>query len=201
MTCECSQHTATREQERKTLRIALFLNGAMFIVGMSAGWLAQSTGLMADALDMLADASAYAIALLAVSRGTSFKVRAARWSGTILLLLGVGILAEVAWKWMHGSEPQGTLMMAFSLLSLIVNVTVLRMLAPFRQGEVHLRATWIFTKVDVIANVGVLITGALVYFLKLSWPDAAIGLLIGAYVMKESLEILHDAKPEIAENL
>jgi Co/Zn/Cd efflux system component len=69
MTCECSHHTATGEQERKTLRIALFLNGAMFIVGMSAGWWAQSTGLMADALDMLADASAYAIALLAVTRG------------------------------------------------------------------------------------------------------------------------------------
>lgn len=164
MTCECLQHTATSERERKTLRIALFLNGVMFIVGMSAGWWAQSTGLMADALDMLADASAYAIGLLAVTRGASFKVYAARWSGMILLLLGVGILAEVAWKWLHGSEPQGILMMAFSLLSLVVNVTVLLMLAPFRQGEVHLRATWIFTKVDVIANVGVFATGALVNF-------------------------------------
>lgn len=201
MTCECSHHTATSERERKTLRIALFLNGMMFIVGMSVGWWAQSTGLMADALDMLADASAYAIALLAVTRGTSFKVHAARWSGTILFLLGVGILAEVAWKWLHGSEPQGTIMMAFSLLSLMVNVTVLRMLAPFRQGEVHLRATWIFTKVDVIANVGVFVTGALVYFLNLSWADAAIGLLIGAYVVKESIEILQAAKPGKAENL
>ncbi len=196
MTCECSQHTATSEQERHTLRIALFLNGAMFIVGMSAGWWAQSTGLMADALDMLADASAYAIALLAVNRGTFFKVQAARWSGTILLLLGVGILAEVAWKCLHGNEPQGTIMMAFSLLSLLVNVSVLRMLAPFRQGEVHLRATWIFTKVDVIANLGVFVTGTLVYFLNLSWADAAIGLLIGAYVVKESIEILHTAKLE-----
>lgn len=78
---------------------------------------------MADALDMLADASAYAIALLAVTRGTFFKARAALWSGTILLLLGVGILAKVARKWLHGDEPQGTIMMAFLLLSLMVNVT------------------------------------------------------------------------------
>lgn len=195
MTCECSQHSPASELERKTLRIALFLNGMMFIVGMSAGWWAQSTGLMADALDMLADASAYAIGLLAITRSATFKINAGRWSGMVLLLLGVGILAEVALKWLHGSEPQDLLMMAFSFLSLVVNVAVLRMLAAFRRSEAHLRATWIFTKVDVIANIGVFASGALVYFLHLSWMDAVVGLLIGVYVVKEAIEILHDAKP------
>jgi Co/Zn/Cd efflux system component len=39
----------------------------MFVVGMAAGLLAQSSGLMADALDMLTDATAYALALMAVT--------------------------------------------------------------------------------------------------------------------------------------
>ena len=75
--------------QRRTLRIALALNVTMFVVGIVAGIFGQSSGLIADALDMLADASAYAIALMAIERSGLFKARAADLSGTILLILGV----------------------------------------------------------------------------------------------------------------
>ena len=93
--CECSQQSAQTESERATLRIAFGLNAAMFVIGIGAGLWAHSTGLLADALDMLADASAYAIALMAVMRGAIFKRNAARWSGALPLVLGVGILLDV----------------------------------------------------------------------------------------------------------
>ena len=84
MACECSSHSAATEKERKILRIALALNAAMFVIGMTADLWAQSTGLMADALDMLADASAYGLGLLAVTRGAAFKRNSPRWSGALL---------------------------------------------------------------------------------------------------------------------
>ena len=65
------------------LRIALGLNLAMFIIGMMAGLVAHSSALIADSLDMLADGSAYAIALVAQQRGQDFKVGAARASGAV----------------------------------------------------------------------------------------------------------------------
>lgn len=193
MNCECTKHAATNDSERKTLRIALCLNGMMFIVGMAAGLWTQSTGLMADALDMLADASAYALGLMAVNRSATFKKNSARWSGSVLLLLGLGIVVEVARKWLHGSDPQGLIMMVFALLSLFVNVYVLRSLSKFRQGEVHLRATWIFTKVDVIANLGVFASGVLVHIEGWRLADLVIGVLIGSYVIKEAAEILQSS--------
>ncbi len=196
MTCECSQAPAQTEQERATLRIALALNATMFVVGMTAGLWAQSTGLMADALDMLADASAYALALLAVTRSATFKRNAARWSGSLLLMLGAGMVVEVVRRWLLGSEPQGPIMMMFSVASLAVNVTVLRMLGKFRRGEVHLRATWIFTKVDVLANLGVFTAGFAVWLTGMQIIDLLIGLAIGLYVAKEALEILREAKEE-----
>lgn len=70
------------------LRIALVLNLAMFVAGTAAGLIAQSSSLLADALDMLADASAYGIALMAIRRGAEFKARASLLTGTLLLLLG-----------------------------------------------------------------------------------------------------------------
>ncbi len=38
----------------------------MFLLEVAIGWFAQSTALLADSLDMLADAAVFAIALLAV---------------------------------------------------------------------------------------------------------------------------------------
>ncbi len=197
MACECSSPSAATEKERKILRIALALNAAMFVIGMTAGLWAQSTGLMADALDMLADASAYGLGLLAVTRGAAFKRNSARWSGALLLILGLGIITEVVRRAYAGSEPQATIMMAFALLSFVVNVAVLRMLAPFRSGEVHLRATWIFTRVDVIANVGVFVAGVVILLTGLRWIDLVAGCLIGAYVVKEAVEILKESSEAV----
>ena len=188
-------------QERRILRIALALNAAMAVIGGLAGWIAESAGLLADALDMLCDASAYAIALIAIGRTASFKIRAATLSGGILLVLGVGVLVEVGRRLIYGADPLSEWMIGTALLSLVVNLAVLRILAPMKSGEVHLRATWLFTRADVVANLGVILAGVLVLWLGVPYPDFVIGALIGLYVIKEALEILRDAKSEAVRNI
>ena len=81
-------------------------------------------------------------------------------------------------------------------LSLIVNVYVLRLLRPFRSGEVLLRATWIFTRADVVASCGVILSGILVAVTHRRYPDLIVGTLIGLYVIKEAIEILRDARAD-----
>ena len=195
MSCSCDSDLAVEtEAQQRVLRIALALNTTMFIVGLVAGLLGQSSSLIADALDMLADASAYAIALGAVGRSARFKAGAATLSGSLLLLLGVMVLLDVGRRALLGSEPESAVMMAVAFVSLLVNATVLRMLGRYREGEVHLRATWIFTRVDVIANVGVMLSGLLVLLTGSRFPDLVVGGAIGVYVMKEAFEILGEAR-------
>jgi cation diffusion facilitator family transporter len=191
--CDSDLPVETQAQQR-VLRIALALNTTMFIVGLVAGLLGQSSSLIADALDMLADASAYAIGLVAIGRSVRFKAGAATLSGSLLLLLGVMVLLDVGRRGLLGSEPESAVMMAVAFVSLLVNTTVLRMLGRYREGEVHLRATWIFTRVDVIANVGVMLSGLLVLLTGSRFPDLVVGGAIGVYVMKEALEILGEAR-------
>jgi len=197
--CGCEAPEVKTAQERRVLSVALVLNAAMAIIGGLAGWIAQSTGLLADALDMLADATAYTIALLAIGRSAWFKIRAATLSGSILLVLGLGVLFEVSRRLIYGAEPLSEWMIGTAVLSLIVNLTVLRLLAPMRSGEVHLRATWLFTRADVVANLGVILAGLLVLWLGVPYPDFVIGALIGLYVIKEAIEILRDARSEACE--
>ncbi len=53
---------------------------------------------------------------------------------------------------------------------------------------------WLFTRADVVANVGVILAGLLVWWLASPYPDFVIGALIGLYVIKEAFEILGDAR-------
>ena len=54
--CGCELE-AEGDAQRTTLRVVLAINAAMFVVEIVAGVLASSTGLIADSLDMLADAT------------------------------------------------------------------------------------------------------------------------------------------------
>lgn len=193
MTCGCHRVSSETAEERKTVKVALFLNLLMFVVGMIAGWLAQSAGVLSDALDMLTDGVAYALALMAFTRGQAFKKRAASWTVGILVLLGPGIVTEVIRRWYSGSEPVGTIMLVYSVASFLVNIYVLKRLARYRRGEVHMRASYICTRADVFANIAVFISGGIVLLTGYRLADLLVGVAIGLYVLKEVVEILREA--------
>ena len=192
--CGCEPTAADTPQQRRILRIALGLNASMFIVGVTAGVLARSSGLIADGLDMLADAIAYAIALAATGRTSLFKANAARTSGFVLFALGIGVFADVGRRILVGEPPDGWVMIGVASIALAVNANVLRMLSRQRNQEVHFRATVIFTRVDVIANLAVILSGIIVIATGFRYVDLAVGAAIGAYVLKEALEILGEAR-------
>lgn len=191
--CGCETRVPDTSAQRRILWTALVLNGVMFVVGLIAGLIGQSSGLLADAVDMFADAAAYAIAIAAVHRSALFKARSAMLSGSILFVLGAGILMDVVRRDLIGSEPQGLLMVAVASVSLAVNAIVLRMLGKVRGEGIHLSVSWIFTRADVIANLGVIGSGVVVALSGFRFIDLITGAAIGIYVMKEALQILSQA--------
>jgi hypothetical protein len=176
--------------ETSTLWTVLAINAGMFVVEIVAGWLAESTGLLADGADMLADATVYALALYAVGRAPALKLRAARVCGTLQLALGLGAFVEVARRAVLGSDPGPPAMMGVSMLALVANVTSLWLVARHREGGVHMKATYICTANDVLANLGVIAAGALVAATGSRLPDLVIGALIAAVVLQGALRIL-----------
>lgn len=192
--CGCEPTSAETSAQRRTLWIALTLNATMFVAEVTAGILANSTGLIADGLDMLADASAYAIALAAVGHSRRFKANAAALSGTLLIILGVGVIVDVARRLISGEPPEGAWMIVVAAVALAVNATVLRLLSKQRRDEVHIRATWIFTRADVVANLAVILSGVAVLLTGIRFFDLVVGAAIGVYVAKEGFEILREAK-------
>lgn len=180
--------------QRRVLRALLAINATLFLVEALAGWLADSAGLLADSLDMLADAAVYALSLYAVGRAARLKVRAATLSGLLQVLLGLSVLLETGRRFLFGSEPAGAPMMAVGLLALAANIACMALLARHRAGEVHMRASWIFSANDVIANAGVIASGLLVTLSGSRLPDLVIGALIAVVVVRGGVVILREAR-------
>jgi Co/Zn/Cd efflux system component len=68
------------EHQAGVLRIALFLNGTMFLAEFTAGVLAGSVAVLADALDMLGDALVYGFSLHVWTEAHARRP-GARWKG------------------------------------------------------------------------------------------------------------------------
>lgn len=188
-----SEERVTSRPESRTLWTLLAINGAMFLVEGAAGWWGESTGLLSDALDMLADAFVYGLALHAVGRSRRLQANAAAASGVLQLALGCGVVLEVARRLVVGSEPVSALMLGVSALALAANATCLVILARHRRGGVHMRASYIFTSSDVIANLGVMLSGALVMASGSRLPDLLVGALIALVVIRGGVRILREA--------
>lgn len=176
--------------EARTLRILLAINASMFAIEFVGGWLAQSTGLIADSLDMFADAAVYGLSLYAVGRAAHLKLRAAHLSGWLQLALALFALAEVVRRFFLGSEPEPFTMSAISLLALAANVACLLLIARHRHGGAHMKASWIFSTNDVLANLGVIAAAVLVAWTGTNWPDLAIGAIIATLVLTGAIRIL-----------
>lgn len=189
------------KSERRVLIALLLINGVMFVAELGVGWWAQSTALIADALDMLADAMVYGVGLYAVGKSLLVKVHAARISGSLQVLLGLLVLVDIVRRLIVGSEPVSILMMSMGVIALIANVTCLILIAKHREAEVHMRASWIFSKNDVIANLGVILAGGLVAWTGSRLPDLVIGLLVALLVIRGGILILHDAKATRTQHL
>lgn len=182
------------KEEMSVLKILLAINSAMFFIGMIGGWIAESTGLISDSLDMFADAAVFALSMYAVGRPLQLKKRAARLSGYLQMLLALFAFSEVIRRSIMGSEPEAPYMIVLASLSLIANSFCMYLLAKHRANGVHLKASWIFLSNDVIANAGVILAAIIVKFSGSSIPDLVIGGIIATVVLLGSLRILRAAR-------
>lgn len=183
-------------EERRTLMQVLLINLGQSIGGVAIGIWASSTALIGAALDNLADASVYAVSLYAVGRATHVKVTAARLSGWLLIALSAMLLVEVIRRFFGSEAPIGPVMMAVAVVNALLNLVCLRLLRRHRRNDVNFKASAIFTSNDSVANLGIVLSGALVMWLGSPIPDLVLGVLVAAIAAhggKEILEAAHKA--------
>lgn len=183
--------TAESGHERWALTVALVINAGFFFGELAIGFLSRSMGLVADALDMGADASVYALSLLAVGAATARKKQLARGSGFLQFGLAAIGLVEVLRRFIVSEAPPDTMsMIVVSLLALAGNIVTLVLLRRVRSGEAHLEASWIFTSNDIKVNALVIVAAVVVATTGSAVPDLLAGGLIFIIVANGARRIL-----------
>lgn len=191
-----TDRSSGERRERRTLWIVLLLNAAIAAGFFATGIIGDSSALIANGVDNLSDTAVYALSLIALSHGHTWKTRAATASGVMLLLFAVGILFDVGRRYFQGSEPIGPTMMVMACVAAIVNYICLRLLQRLKQPDVNVRAATTFSFNDFISNGGILVAGGLVLWLGSNWPDLLVGLATAIISVKGGIEILRDARSE-----
>ena len=185
----------TEKTQRNILWWVLAINFTFFVIEMTWGWLSRSMGLVADSLDMLADAFVYGLSLMAVGAGIARKKQVAKISGWFQMTLAFLGLIEVIRRFIGFEEtPVFQTMIIVSALALVANSVSLWLIQRAKSKEAHMQASMIFTSNDIIINAGVIMAGVLVYLTQSKYPDLIIGTLIFLIVIRGAMRILKLAK-------
>src|SRR5690349_15416632 len=124
----CEVRADIPEQQRRVLRIVLWINIEMFLMEGGAGVIANATALLADSVDMLGDAIVYGFSLYVIARGTVWQARAALLKGLVMAVFGLGVLVQVVVKLLAGLTPSAEVMGGIGVLALVANAVCLALL-------------------------------------------------------------------------
>jgi Co/Zn/Cd efflux system component len=185
-------------EQRRTLRIVLWVNAAMFIAESVAGLLANSTALFADSIDMLGDAVVYGFSLYVIGRGVVWQARAALLKGVIMAAFAIGVLVQVAVKLAHVLSPAVEVMGAVGMVAFAANLFCMTLLWRRRGDDINMRSAWVCSRNDVIGNVGVLVAAAAVAATASPWPDIVIGLLSAGVFGRSAVRVIRAASRVVA---
>jgi len=185
--------TALRESHSRVLWIVLGINALMFLVEGVAGVLAHSTSLLADALDMLGDALVYGFSLFVLARSLRWQAAAAMAKGGFMLIFGLGVLAEAGYKAFHPIMPAVGAMGIIGAVALAANAACFALLFRHRSDNLNMSSTWLCSRNDLIANVGVLVAAGAAYLIDSRWPDIIVGCTIASLFLRSAIGVLRDA--------
>lgn len=185
-----------KQDQRRVLLIVLAINALMFVIEFSAGLIARSSALQADAVDMLGDALVYALSLYVINRGARWEAGAALVKGGVILLLFLIIVVEIVHKLINGVPPSSKLMLIFGTLALLANLICLALLWRFRKLNVNMSSTFECSRNDVAANLGVLLAAVGVAWFDSLWPDIVVGSIIALIFLRSAVRVIGQAWPQ-----
>ncbi len=195
--CAIPEGNGNDPSYRRVLWIALAVNAAMFVVEVSAGALAGSAALLADAMDFFGDAANYGVSLAVLALAPVWRSRTALVKGITMGAFGFFVIDKTLWNAASGITPEPLTMGMVALLALCANVSVAVMLYRFRGGDANMRSVWLCSRNDAIGNVAVMIAALGVFGTGKGWPDLAVAAILGLLAISAAMTVIKQSMIEL----
>ena len=181
---------------KRRLWLVIGINATMFVIEMSAGHLARSQALQADALDFFGDALTYAISLAVIGATLRLRAAAALAKGVSLALMGFWIAGSTIWRVIFLDVPSADIMGAVGFLALTANATSVLLLMAYKDGDANVRSVWLCSRNDAIGNAFVMLAALGVWGTATGWPDLAVAGVMASLFMWSSGQVLQQGWAE-----
>ena len=181
---------------KRRLWMVIAINAAMFGVEMTAGQMAQSQALKADALDFLGDALTYGLSLAVIGMAVRVRATAALFKGLSLMLLGLWVLGSTLYRVVYIGVPEAGIMGSVGFLALTANVASVMLLVAYKDGDANVRSVWLCSRNDAIGNVAVMLAALGVWGSSTGWPDVIVAAAMAGLFVSSSVQIIRQALNE-----
>jgi len=184
------------------LALVVGLNFVITVAEIVGGLLSGSLSLLSDAVHNFSDGIAVIIAWVAMrmnrmprSDRHTFGLKRAEVVAAVvnagtLVAISLWLFYEAYHRLRNPTPIHGTLMTAVASIGLVANVIGTLLLKRGSKKSMNLRAAYLHLLSDAVSSVGVILGGIAISAFGITWIDPLLTVLIGIYVMKESLQIL-----------
>lgn len=181
---------ALQAGQRRVLAIVLAINVASFAMMVAAAVYSGSSSLLSGSLDNLGDALTYLLSLAVVGASLRAKARVALFKGLLILGAAVAVALQIGWRLAHPEVPVFEAIGIAALLNLALNGACLRLLTPYRHGDVNMASAWECSRNDVFEGFAVLLAAAGVWLFDAGWPDLAVGAALLLMFLRSAVRVL-----------
>ncbi len=184
------------------LAIVVGLNFVITAAEVIGGLISGSLSLISDALHNFSDGIAVIIAWIAIrldarprTEQHTFGLKRAQVLAAVinagaLVAISLYLFAE-AWDRFNDPHPiGGVVMTSVATIGLVANVIGTWLLHRGSKQNLNLKAAYLHLFSDAVSSIGVILGGFAITFYGVYWVDPLLTILIGLYVLKESLQIL-----------
>ena len=185
-------------RQRRVLTWVLGINVAIFAVMVAGSVMSGSSALLSGTLDNLGDALTYALSMAVVGASVQAKARVAMVKGLLILGAALAVAAQIAWRLTELEAPVASTMSAAAAINLVGNVVCLKLLTPYRTGDVNMSSSWECSRNDVIEGVAVIGAAAAVWVFASPWPDLIVAVILLAIFLRSASRVLKSAYRELA---
>ena len=169
---------ALEARQRQVLTIVMAINMVTFLVMIGAAWYSRSSSLLSGGLDNLGGALTYALSLAVVGASGLAKARVALFKGLLILSTALAVGMQIVWRWFHPEVPLFEGIGVAALLNLGANLVCLKLLMPYRGGDINLVSAWGCSRNDVYEGFAVLAAALGVWLFDAGWPDLVIAVVL-----------------------
>lgn len=184
---------ALEARQRRVLIIVLAINIATFVMMIIAAFYSGSSSVLSGGLDNFGDALTYAFSLAVVGAGARAKAKVALLKGTLILGAAVAVAVQIVWRLNNPDVPIFEAMGIAALLNLAANAVCLRLLTPYRKGDVNMASAWECSRNDIFEGFAVLLTAVAVWLFDAGWPDLVIAVALLVMFLRSAWRVFRSA--------